>query len=138
MTNELRGRAAVVGVGETDYSRNSGRSELMLSLQAIQAALDDAGLKPSDVDGLMKWSVDTSLEADVAANLGMKELTFFGEINQAGNVGAALVGHAAAAIDGPTAPGHALVISASCPASGTPADRSARRTLLSSRSISRP
>ena len=98
MTNELRGHTAIVGVGETDYSRNSGRTELMLSLQAIQAALDDAGLKASDVDGLMKWSVDTSLEADVAANLGMTELSFFGEVNQAGNVGAALVGHAAAAI----------------------------------------
>jgi acetyl-CoA acetyltransferase len=98
MTNELRGRTAIAGVGETDYSRNSGRSELMLSLQAIQAALDDAGLKASDVDGLMKWSVDTSSEADIAANLGMTELSFFGEINQAGNVGAALVGHAAAAI----------------------------------------
>ncbi len=60
MTNELRGHTAIVGVGETDYSRASGRTELMLSLQAIQAALDDAGLKPSDVDGLMKWSVDTS------------------------------------------------------------------------------
>ena len=69
MRNELRGRTAIVGVGETDYSRASGRTELMLSLQAIQAALDDAGLKPSDVNGLMKWSVDTSLEADVAANL---------------------------------------------------------------------
>jgi acetyl-CoA acetyltransferase len=98
MTNELRGHTAIVGVGETDYSRASGRTELMLSLQAIQAALEDAGLKPNDVDGLMKWSVDTSLEADVAANLGIKELSFFGEINQAGNVGAALVGHAAAAI----------------------------------------
>ncbi|HEY7467471.1 MAG TPA: lipid-transfer protein, partial [Dehalococcoidia bacterium] len=98
MSNDLRGHTAIAGVGETDYSRNSGRSELMLSLQAIQAALDDAGLKASDVDGLMKWSVDTSSEADIAANLGMTELSFFGEINQAGNVGAALVGHAAAAI----------------------------------------
>ncbi len=98
MTNELRGQTAIVGVGETDYSKASRRTELMLSLQAIQAALDDAGLKPSDVNGLMKWSVDTSLEADVAANLGIKELSFSGEINQAGNVGAALVAHAAAAI----------------------------------------
>ena len=89
---------AIAGVGETDYSRNSGRTELALALQAILAALDDAGIEPSEVDGLMKWWVDTSSEAAVAANLGIPDLAWWGEINQAGNVGAALVAHAAAAI----------------------------------------
>ena len=89
---------AIVGVGETDYSRESGRTELALSLQAILAALDDAGIEPNEVDGLMKWWVDTSAEADVAANLGIQDLAWWGEINQAGNVGAALVAHAAAAV----------------------------------------
>ena len=89
---------AIAGVGETDYSRDSGRTELALALEAIQAALADANLEPRDVDGLMKWWVDTSIEADVAANLGIPDLAWWGEINQAGNVGAALVAHAAAAI----------------------------------------
>lgn len=89
---------AVVGVGETDYSRDSGRTELALALQAILAALADAGIEPGAVDGLMKWWVDTSPEADVAAHLGIRDLAWWGEINQAGNVGAALVAHAAAAI----------------------------------------
>ncbi len=89
---------AIAGVGETDYSRESGRSELTLSLQAIQAALEDANVEPHEVDGLMKWYVDTSAEAVVASNLGIPDLAWFGEINQAGNVGAALVAHAAAAI----------------------------------------
>jgi acetyl-CoA acetyltransferase len=98
MPGNLRGDVAIVGVGETDYSRNSGRSELTLSLQAIQAALKDCGLTPQDVDGLLRWSVDTSAEAEVASALGIKELAYFGEISQAGNVGAALVANAAAAI----------------------------------------
>ena len=89
---------AVVGVGETDYSTESGRSELVLSLQAINAALKDAGIGHDEVDGLLRWSVDTSSEATVAANLGLSNLSWFGEINQAGNVGAALVANAAAAI----------------------------------------
>ena len=89
---------AIAGIGETDYSRDSGRTELALSLQAILAALADAGIEPRDVDGLMKWRVDTSTEAEVAANLGIPDLAWWGEINQAGNVGAALVAHAAAAI----------------------------------------
>ena len=92
------GSVAIAGVGETDYSRDSGRTELALALEAILAALADAGIEPSEVDGLMKWWVDTSLEAEVATNLGIPDLAWWGEINQAGNVGAALVAHAAAAI----------------------------------------
>jgi acetyl-CoA acetyltransferase len=89
---------AIAGVGETDYSRNSGRTELQLALEAILAALQDAQIEPHEVDGLMKWYVDTSTEAEIATNLGIRDLAWFGEINQAGNVGAALVAHAAAAI----------------------------------------
>ena len=65
---------AVVGVGETDYSTESGRSELVLSLQAITAALEDAGIRHDEVDGLHRWSVATSSEAPVAASLGLSYL----------------------------------------------------------------
>jgi len=88
----------IAGVGETDYSKNSGRSELQLSLEAINNALQDAGIDRKEVDGLLRWSVDTSPEATVAANMGIEDLAWFGEINQAGNVGAALVANGAAAI----------------------------------------
>jgi acetyl-CoA acetyltransferase len=98
VSSSLRNRVAVAGVGQTDYSRDSGRSELTLALQAILAALADAGLEPHEVDGLLRWTVDTSAEAEVASNLGLRDLAWFGEISQAGNVGAALVAQAAAAI----------------------------------------
>ncbi len=94
-----RNAVAIAGVGETEYSRDSGRSELRLALEAIQAALNDAGIAPADVDGLMRWSVDTSAENTIASNLGVRDLSFFGEVNAAGNVGATLVAHAAAAIE---------------------------------------
>ena len=93
-----KSKVAIVGIGETEYSRESGRSELVLTLEAIMAALEDAGINPHEVDGLMRWSVDTSSEAIVAENLGVKSLNWFGDINQAGNVGAALVASACAAI----------------------------------------
>lgn len=96
--DSLRNRVAIAGVGETEYSRASGRSETRLALDAILHALDDAGLRREDVDGLMRWSVDTSSEAEIASNLGVRDLAWFGEVNQAGNVGAALVAHASAAI----------------------------------------
>ena len=96
--SSFQNAVAIAGVGETEYSRDSGRSELQLSLEAISAALDDAGIDRSEVDGLMRWTVDTSAEATVAANLGVRDLAWFGEVSQAGNVGAALVTSAAAAI----------------------------------------
>ncbi|MBM4411450.1 MAG: lipid-transfer protein [Chloroflexi bacterium] len=104
----LRNRVAIAGIGETEYSRASGRSETRLALEAILHALDDAGLRREDVDGLMRWSVDTSSEAEIASNLGVRDLAWFGEVNQAGNVGAALVAHAAAAIA--TGLAHCIVI----------------------------
>ena len=88
----------IAGVGETEYSKNSGRSELQLSLEAISRALEDAGIDRKEVDGLLRWSVDTSPEATVAANMGIEDLAWFGEISQAGNVGAALIANGAAAI----------------------------------------
>ena len=40
----LRDRAAIVGIGATEFSKNSGRSELQLAVECIRAALEDAGL----------------------------------------------------------------------------------------------
>ena len=54
---------AVAGVGETEYSRDSGRSELRLALAASLKALDDAGIDPSEVDGIMRYSVDSTTRA---------------------------------------------------------------------------
>ena len=95
---DLKNQVAIVGIGETEYSRSSGRSELELSLEAILAALQDAGIDRNEVDGLMRWSVDTSAEGTIAENLGVQDLAWFGEIRLAGNVGAALVTSAASAI----------------------------------------
>lgn len=49
----LKNRVAIVGVGESDIGKVPGMSGLGLNTQAMRRALDDAGLKPSDVDGLL-------------------------------------------------------------------------------------
>lgn len=97
---DLRNQVAIVGVGETDYSHNSGRSELTLTLQAIRAALDDCGLRPHDVDGLLRWAVDSTAPTDVAVNLGLPDLAFHSEVSEGGGPGGGLVAHACAAIAG--------------------------------------
>ena len=47
----IKGAAAIVGIGQTEFSKDSGRSELQLCAEAVRAAIADAGLEPADVDG---------------------------------------------------------------------------------------
>ncbi|WP_214400861.1 lipid-transfer protein [Pseudonocardia lacus] len=94
----LSGAASVVGIGATEFSKDSGRSELQLAAEAVRAALDDAGLRPSDVDGLVTFSMDANAEIAVARELGVPRLRFFGQIGYGGGAACATVGHAAMAV----------------------------------------
>jgi acetyl-CoA acetyltransferase len=47
----LKERGAITGIGETAYSRNSGKSVVALQMEASLAAIADAGLTPKDIDG---------------------------------------------------------------------------------------
>ena len=70
-------QTAIVGIGATEFSKNSGRSELRLALEAVTAALADAAIDPLEVDGLVSFSMDPSDEVAVARNLGVRDLTYF-------------------------------------------------------------
>jgi acetyl-CoA acetyltransferase len=94
----VSGRAAIAGIGATEFSKDSGRSELRLAVEAVSAALDDAGLEPSDVDGLVTFSQDTNPEIDVARSLGIGELTFFSRIHYGGGAACATVQQAVMAV----------------------------------------
>ncbi len=67
---------AVVGVGATEFSKDSGRSELQLAAECIKAALDDCGLVPSDVDGMVTYTVDHNEDVDLIRTLGIGEIGF--------------------------------------------------------------
>ncbi len=94
----LGGKAAVVGIGATEFSKDSGRSELQLSAEATLAALADAGLSPADVDGLTTFTMDNSSEIALARELGMGDLRFFSRINYGGGAACATVQQAAMAV----------------------------------------
>jgi acetyl-CoA acetyltransferase len=94
----LSGKAAIVGIGATDFSKNSGRSELRLAAEAITAALDDAGLTPGDVDGLTSFTMDTNTEIAVARAVGIPSLKFFSRIHYGGGAACATVQQAAMAV----------------------------------------
>ncbi|MDJ0360335.1 lipid-transfer protein [Rhodococcus sp. H29-C3] len=98
MSNQLSGAAAIVGIGATEFSKNSGRSELQLACEAIVAALADAGIDPSEVDGLSTFTAETNGEAIVARNTGLGELKFFSRIGYGGGAACATVQQAAMAV----------------------------------------
>ncbi|GGR50089.1 lipid-transfer protein [Streptomyces netropsis] len=96
--NSLGGRAAVVGIGATAFSKDSGRSELALAAEAVRAALADAGLTPADVDGMVTFTMDTSPEITVAQATGIGELSFFSRVHYGGGAACATVQQAALAV----------------------------------------
>ncbi|UNS97806.1 lipid-transfer protein [Streptomyces tubbatahanensis] len=94
----LGGRAAVVGIGATPFTKDSGSSELALAVEAVRAALDDAGLTPGDVDGMVTFTMDTSPEITVAQAAGIGELSFFSRVHYGGGAACATVQQAALAV----------------------------------------
>ncbi len=90
--------AAIVGIGATEFSKDSGRSELRLAAEAVRAALADAGLTPSDVDGLVTFAMDANAEIAVAREAGIPELTFFSRVAYGGGAACATVQQAAMAV----------------------------------------
>ncbi|MEO5877686.1 MAG: lipid-transfer protein, partial [Streptosporangiaceae bacterium] len=94
----LSGRTSIAGIGATEFSKESGRSELQLAAEACLAAIRDAGLHPSEVDGLVTFTQDVNTEIAVARELGIGELSFFSRVEYGGGAAAGTVAHAAAAV----------------------------------------
>lgn len=97
--NQLKDAAAIVGIGATEFSKSSGRSELRLACEAVQAAIEDAGLEPGQIDGMVTYSADTNPEIEVARNLGIGELSFFSRIHHGGGAACGTVQQAVLAVN---------------------------------------
>jgi acetyl-CoA acetyltransferase len=91
-------KAAVAGIGATEFSKNSGRSEMRLACEAVAAAIEDAGLQPSDVDGMVTYTADTNPEIEIARSIGIGELTFFSRIHHGGGAACGTVQQAVLAV----------------------------------------
>ena len=72
----LKGRVAIVGIGETTYykHRQSPDAEFKLALKAILAACEDAGIHPHEIDGFASYGDDRSEATRLAAALGLPRL----------------------------------------------------------------
>jgi len=98
MTSVISKQAAIVGIGATEFSKESGRSEWRLAVECVQIALEDAGLTPKDVDGVALFTMENNPEIAVARALGIPELKFFSKIPHGGGAAAAPFQQAAMAI----------------------------------------
>jgi acetyl-CoA acetyltransferase len=96
--NNLKDAAAVVGIGATEFSKASGRSELRLAVEAVEAAIADAGLEPADIDGMVTYTADTNPEIEIARSLGIGELSFFSRIHHGGGAACGTVQQAVLAV----------------------------------------
>ncbi len=102
----LRGKVAIVGIGETTYYKRgqSPDAEFVLMLKAILGACQDAGISPKDIDGYSSYSDDRNTPSRLHTALGGKNLRFSNMQWTAGGGGAAAsVGNAAAAVAAGTA-----------------------------------
>jgi acetyl-CoA acetyltransferase len=90
--------AAIAGIGATEFSKDSGRSELRLAVEATTTALADAGIAPEEVDGLVTLTMDNDRGAAVARAMGMRRVTFFTEVPYGGGGACGAVAQASAAI----------------------------------------
>ncbi len=94
-----RGRAAVVGIGQTEFSKDSGRSELRLASEAVSSAIADAGLQPADVDGTVTFTLDTNDELALMRSVGITRTRWTSRTPFGGGGASATLEHAKAAVE---------------------------------------
>lgn len=91
-------KAAIAGIGETEYVRGTEKTERQLILEASLAACHDAGIEPESVDGvIMAWH-DTPTNEDFVAALGIQDLKFHAHVHIGGASAVAGIVQAAGAI----------------------------------------
>ena len=104
MSTDLRAKCAIAGLGQTRMGRNfDHQSATGFAAQAIDLALEDAGLKRTDLDGLLvnpglTWPDATMASFSLQQAMGLRDLTLSATMNIGGATAAAMVMHAAHSI----------------------------------------
>ncbi|HLK10705.1 MAG TPA: lipid-transfer protein [Candidatus Binatia bacterium] len=96
--SRIRDRVAIVGIGHLPFAKDIGRPIADTAVEAIQRALDDAGLAAEDVDGMSMLEMEATHEVSIARRLGVRNLRWWDKISYGGGASCATVMHAAAAI----------------------------------------
>ena len=105
----ISGHSAIVGIGQTPFTRGTEKSTLELHLDAALEAIADAGLSPGDIDGVMPNELAGTVAEDFILNLGLPELAFSSTIRTGGASFASALQSAALAVHGGVAR-HVLLV----------------------------
>jgi len=91
---------AIVGIGRTEFSRRSGRTTKAMAVEACRAAVADAGLAVSDIDGMSTYQAgDSAHPMEVSWAMGLDEIAWCNSMVGGGNLVADQVATAAAVIE---------------------------------------
>ena len=94
----IQDQVAIVGIGHLPFAKDIGRPISDTAVEAIQLALDDAGLDAEDVDGMSMFEMEHTHEVSIARRLGVEEPRLVGQdLVRRRRLGATIM-HAAAAI----------------------------------------
>jgi acetyl-CoA acetyltransferase len=94
----IRDRTAIAGIAQSRFAKQLPESEWELACDVVVRALDDAGIAPSEVDGLCSFTMENTDEIDLAKSIGAGDITFFAQNGYGGGGGCATVAHAAMAV----------------------------------------
>jgi hypothetical protein len=96
--NAIGDKSAIVGIGQTPFSRSLGRFEFDMAIEAIFAACDDAGVSPRAIDGVVRYDMETTDEENLLAALGNPEIRHQASTSWGGGGSVSVLVHAAVAI----------------------------------------
>jgi acetyl-CoA acetyltransferase len=83
----MQREAAIVGIGRTAFSKESGRTTLAMAAEATRSALADAGLTGGEVDGVVDFQLnDSAAASEVGGAIGARDLSLALDIFGGGNV----------------------------------------------------
>ncbi len=94
----IKDRTAIAGIGQTEFGKKLAPSELQLACSAVLNALDDAGIDRSEVDGLASYTQESNSEVELARNLGLGDISWFGQVGYGGGAGPGVIGNLAMAV----------------------------------------
>ena len=94
----IQDKVAIVGIGHLPFAKDIGRPISDTAVEAIQLALDDAGLQAEDVDGMCMFEMEHTHEVTIARRLGVRNLQWWDKTSYGGGASCATIMHAAAAI----------------------------------------
>lgn len=94
----IAGQVAIAGIGQTAFGKGLLPSEREMACMAVDAALQDAGIEPGEIDGLGCYTMEATPDFELLRSMGFGPLHWFAQVAHGGGAGPGTVGQAAMAV----------------------------------------